>query len=91
MRRIKEYILKEKRFEHFKTTKQEQFLNDRRHIHSCRGIKFKSRQLNIHYEVTRRIEQEIASSEASTSLCSKKRVLRNSIYNVDAIEEKINI
>ena len=28
VRRTKEYILKEKRFEHFKTTKQEQFLND---------------------------------------------------------------
>ncbi len=54
-------------------------------------MKFKSRQLNIHYEVIRQVEQEIASSEASTSLYSKKKVFRNSIYDVDAIEKEINI
>jgi len=54
-------------------------------------MKSKSRQLNIHYEVIRQVEQEIANNKASTSLYSKKKVLRNSICDVDAIEEKINI
>jgi len=56
VRKIEEYILEEKRFKHFKIAKQEQFLSDRQHIHSCREVKFELRQLNIHYEVIRRIE-----------------------------------
>jgi len=91
VRRTKEYILEKKRFKNFKIAKQEQFLNDRRHIHSCQEIKSKSRQLDIHYKVIRQVEQRIASNEASTSLCSKKKMLRNSICDVDVIEEEINI
>jgi hypothetical protein len=54
-------------------------------------MKFKSRQLDIHYKVIRRVKQKTTSSEASTSLCLKKKVLRNSICDVDAIKEEINI
>ncbi len=56
MRRTKECILEEKRFEHFEIAKQEQFLNDRRHIHSCQEMKLESRQLNIHYKVICQVE-----------------------------------
>jgi hypothetical protein len=54
-------------------------------------MEFRSRQLDIHYEVIRQVEQEIASNEALASLYSKKKVLRNSICDVDIIEEEINI